>query len=262
MSQGAGWLFLIGMWIFFGLGIMAAAMYLQYLLSKAKSKWLGLVLPLLMALNMLSILITFVFEDNYGFLEALAAFGANIAMFLVLEAVFLFIYFKTRKKTAQKWAQAQSAQSYNDYSMFDSSYNMQAGSAEDGTNPVAQAAYQSENAPSADQQYKRAKLRVFTAVCFALLFPIALILFIASVTVTFSMLTIVIPYLIGFFIYIVMLFKDIITVTNKALVLSCVFPFVSAFLKNSGAHIAAVTFGICFIAYTSAEIMKHYKKAL
>ena len=87
MSQGIGWLIVIGIWLVFGIALTAGAVFLQIFLSKKKNKFLGLILPILALPNLIQSILLI---DVMGI--------QSLLMSLAQQAVLLGIYFIYKKK--------------------------------------------------------------------------------------------------------------------------------------------------------------------
>lgn len=85
MGQGLGWLIIAGVWSIIGIAITVGTLYLQYRLSKAKNKWLGLIIPVVELTNLITA-------------HSWPDFPMLFAFLIVSESVLLGIYFITRKK--------------------------------------------------------------------------------------------------------------------------------------------------------------------
>ena len=87
MSQGIGWLIVIGIWLVLGIVLTAGAVFLQIFLSKKKNKFLGLILPILALPNLIQSILLI---DVMGI--------QSLLMSLAQQAVLLGIYFIYKKK--------------------------------------------------------------------------------------------------------------------------------------------------------------------
>lgn len=240
-----GWLIVIGIW--FGIGIIFALvfLFLQYRLSKCENKWLGLILPIIFFVNMIPTLIM-----DLSFLEELADlkyFGITVLIMAVTEGILLGIYYFTRKKlnllTIKKTkSDIEACSSYNQNSK--TSNDAQVKNAQNSRihNPA--------------QTLKNIKIKVVTATSIAMGFPVFCIVFIATLPrFNFTIYSILVPYLIGFTLYMIILFKDIKKVSNIQTTVSFIIPFIASFLNNPSMYVVGFISILYFIVTTARDII-------